>query len=167
MEDSRSFVQTRPRRSWSSSTRPWAALDRESSAGVILMGMSSGGRNVTTVADEIKGRRLFTYVAAIDAAFNDKSDPAINSSVSSTRSENFFQTVGNDIVPGEEFHTAIPSFQQNVRLDRFPSLEKVASFLRTAATDRVKRGLVDKAHEIAVRHGYASAKSTALTILRS
>ncbi len=34
---------------------------------VILVGMSSGGRNAATVADQIKGRRLFTYVAAIDA----------------------------------------------------------------------------------------------------
>jgi hypothetical protein len=132
----------------------------------ILIGMSSGGRNTATVADQIKGRRLFTYVAAIDAAFDDKSDPAINSGVSSTRSENFFQTVGNDIVPGEEFHSAIPSFQQNVKLDRFPSLEEVAAFLRTAAPNRVKQGLVDTAHEIAVRHGYASAKTTALTILK-
>jgi hypothetical protein len=133
---------------------------------VILIGMSSGGRNAATVADQIKGRRLFTYVAAIDAAFDDKSDPAINSGVSSTRSENFFQTVGNDIVPGEEFHSAIPSFQQNVKLDRFPSLEEVAAFLRRAAPNRVKQGLVDTAHEIAVRHGYASAKTTALTILK-
>ena len=69
-------------------------------------------------------------------------------------------------MPGEEFHSAIPSFQQNVKLDRFPSLEKVAAFLRTAATKRVKQGLVDTAHEIAVRHGYASAKATASTILK-
>ena len=82
------------------------------------------------------------------------------------RSKNFFQTVGNDVLPGEEFHTAIPSFQQNVKLDSFPSLEKVAAFLRTAATHRVKQGLVDKVHEIAVRHGYASAKMTALAILK-
>ena len=38
----------------------------------ILIGMSSGGRNTATVADQIKGRRLFPYVAAIDAAFDDK-----------------------------------------------------------------------------------------------
>ncbi|MFO1163027.1 MAG: hypothetical protein U1E60_29615 [Reyranellaceae bacterium] len=132
---------------------------------VILIGMSSGGRNVTTVCDQIKGRRLFSYVAAIDAAFNDKSDPAIKSAVSATRSENFFQTVGNDILPGSEFHTSIPGFQQNIKLDNFPSLEKVAAFLRTAATHRVKEGLVNQAHEIAVRHGYASAKTTALALL--
>jgi len=53
-----------------------------------------------------------------------------------------------------------------VKLDRFPSLEKVAAFLRTAATNRVKQGLVDTAHEIAVRHGYISAKATASTILK-
>lgn len=37
----------------------------------IPIGMSSGGRNTATVADQIKGRRLFPYVAAIDAAFDD------------------------------------------------------------------------------------------------
>lgn len=132
---------------------------------VVLIGMSSGGRNAATVADKIKGRRLFSYVAAIDAAFNDNSDPAIRSTVSAARSENFFQTVGNNVLPGDEFHTSIPGFQRNVRLDDFKSLEKLAAFLRTAATQRVKKGIVNQAHEIAVRHGYATAKMTALNIL--
>lgn len=132
---------------------------------LILIGMSSGGRNTATVADRIKGRRLFSYVAAIDAAFNDNSDPAIKSTVSATRSETFFQTVGNDVIPGDEFHSSIPSFQRNVQLDNFKSLEKLKAFLRTAVTQRVKKGIVNQAHEIAVRHGYATAKMTALSIL--
>ena len=118
-----------------------------------------------TVADKIKKRKLFSYVAAIDAAFNNKSDPAIQSIVSAARSENFFQTVGNNVIPDEEFHTSIPSFQRNVQLDQFKSLEKLKAFLRTAAFDRVKQGIVNQAHEIAVRHGYATAKMTALSIL--
>ena len=132
---------------------------------VILIGMSSGGRNTATVADKIKKRKLFSYVAAIDAAFNNELDPAIQSIVSAARSENFFQTVGNNVIPDEEFHTSIPSFQRNVQLDQFKSLEKLKAFLRTAAFDRVKQGIVNQAHEIAVRHGYATAKMTALSIL--
>jgi hypothetical protein len=134
---------------------------------VILIGMSSGGRNVCTVANKIKGKRLFSYVSAIDAAFSDATDPAIGTVFSSARSENFFQTVGNNVIPGDEVHASVPSFHRNVKFDSFPSLERIAGFLRTAATDRVKQGLVDAAHTIAVRHGYSTAKSTALTILSS
>lgn len=142
-----------------------AGLEPGTLGRVILIGMSSGGRNAVTVADQIKGRRLFSYIAAIDAAFNNESDPAIKSTVSAERSENFFQTIGNNVLPGEEFHSSIPSFQRNVKFDDFKSLERLAGFLRTAVTDRVKQGIVNQAHEIAVRHGYATAKMTALSIL--
>ena len=132
---------------------------------IIVIGMSSGGRNTATVAHQFADRPLLTYVAAIDAAFNDANDVARSSNVNATRSENFFQTVGNDVVPGNEFHGTIPNYQRNVKLDDLSGVKQVAEKL-TLALDIQKQTLINQAHTIAVRHGYILAKATAINILR-
>jgi len=141
-------------------------LDSRTLGRVVLIGMSSGGRNAVTVAGKLAGRNLLTYVAAIDAAFNNAADPARFVPVSAGRSENFFQTIGNDVLPGAEWHGSVAHFRQNIPFDSFPAFRALAEKLKLAVTGGQKVALVNTAHIVAVRHGYTLAKATALGILK-
>lgn len=140
---------------------------------LILIGMSSGGRNVLTIAQKLSTKGiLISYFGSIDAAFDSVDDGARGSTVLATFSENFFQTLGNDLIPGDEFHGRAIGVMNNVPFDQDPEFQKEKEsfdtkrkFLPKAAQGRVIVGFRDKVHTMAVQKGYRTAKQRALNLL--
>jgi len=155
----------------------WINANHPKEKKLVLIGMSSGGANVSEVASRL-GFEV-RYLAACDAAYSSDSDPRRNLGFQAKQSEAFFQTLTNQFK--QEFHgkpSAIKTFQDFSNDPEFAAAErdrkiKLAALLvlppaaNVLARGRINQGFIDAVHTLAVRKGNAAAFGNAKAALNA
>jgi hypothetical protein len=134
---------------------------------ILLGGTSIGGRVVVDVADALsKQGTPMRYVGIADAAFDNFGDPLLRARCDSQASQNIFQSLTNDAIPGDEFHGAVDGFKENRDIGSATLFSRLELELRNETNDKKKRTEVDFIHKTAVVAGYAEIRSNLVSILR-
>lgn len=131
---------------------------------ILLAGTSIGGRVVVDVAKELTSQgKPLRYLGIGDAAFDSSSDPLLKAGVKASASQNIFQSITNDAIPGSEFHGAVNSFNDNRDLGQDRMFSKLKRDLADASS---KEELVDFIHKTAVVAAYSEIRGNLTSILR-
>lgn len=146
------------------------AQHHDSGGNVIVVGLSAGGPNVLTVGQILNGRGIrLAYAGLCDAAFASDAPSLRIPGFSPVKGENFFQTLGQEVVD-QEFHgPVVGGGIRNVDFSRDGEfLEMKRQFERNAGSmlGRVKQKFVDAVHLRAVQRGYEQARISMGDMLR-
>lgn len=136
---------------------------------VILFGASSGGRNAVQIVGDLRNIGIsVTYLALLDAAFDDGNDPLLGGNFFAGDGDSFYENVTNFLVAdGFEFHGVVRG-TLDINLggrDDFYLNEKRRFDNQLFHTAADKVNLFVKCHVKAITDGYRTAESKALALL--
>lgn len=136
---------------------------------IILLGTSSGGRNAVQIAADLKNAGFsISYLALLDAAFDNGGDPLLGGNGFVGSGDSFYENVTNFLVPdGFEFHGAVAGTTDNNlgNRDDFYLSAKRRFDTQLFHTGGDKMALFVACHVKAVTDGYRIAEDKALQLL--
>lgn len=134
---------------------------------ILIAGTSIGGRVVVDVAKDLTSQGTpIRYVGIADAAFDNFGDPLLRAKFDAQASQNIFQSITNDAIPGDEFHGSVDGFKENRDIGANPLFSALELELRNETNDKKKRTEVDFIHKTAVIAGYSEIRTNLVSILR-
>jgi hypothetical protein len=134
---------------------------------ILLAGTSIGGRVVVDVAKDLSSQgRPLRYVGIADAAFDNSSDPLLKAKFDAAVSQNIFQSITNNVIPGDEFHGSVDGFKENRDIGGNPLFSSLKRELGNETNSKKKRTEIDFIHKTAVVSAYAEIRGNLVSILR-